>query len=406
MKKFLDKSSNVLSEPGKIQVQMVEGDAVFVEAIDFLNSLPYLKPLEWDDNLALSAMEHVLDIGPKGLLSYQSSDGTEPEERISRYGNYIDALGENIDFGPNDAMGVLISLTLDDGEPDRPHRENLFKTDYQKIGIACGPHKTEYQMCVMDFAYDFVGFSEDNEELSLLHSNNTNDMNNFNLNNVSVNKNKNDLQNLQQKNEIPKNSSNNNNNNNSTLNKNNTNYVPSSQTYTGNNNSNSNLNLNRNNNDMDLFIDNTTTANFSNKKNSNNNINPYENTFGNPNKDSKFAQININSNSNTNEKISSQGNNQSPLVRLSLDEKEFKSFKQNSGEHQNIRDRDKNYNNEGNANINNETDEMAKNVKLINLEKKIVSKLVEVTTKIVYTYEDGSTKEVIEKENHTFRENF
>ena len=134
---------------------MVEGDNVFKEAIQFLKSLPPLKPLQWDINLTRSAQEHVDDIGPKGLLLYQSSDGTEPEDRISKYGNYIESLGENIDFGPNDAMGVIISLTLDDGEEERPHRENLFKQDYQKVGIACGPHKTEFQMCVMDFAFDF-----------------------------------------------------------------------------------------------------------------------------------------------------------------------------------------------------------------------------------------------------------
>ena len=101
---------------------MVEGDNVFKEAIQFLKSLTPLKPLQWDQNLARSAQEHVDDIGPKGLLLYQSSDGTEPEDRISKYGNYVDSLGENIDFGPNDAMGVIISLTLDDGEEERPHR--------------------------------------------------------------------------------------------------------------------------------------------------------------------------------------------------------------------------------------------------------------------------------------------
>ena len=134
---------------------MVEGDAVFVEAISFLKSLPSLPPLTWDDNLCKSAQEHVNDIGPKGLLLYQSSDGTEPEDRIAKYGNYSESLGENIDFGPNDAMGVIVSLTLDDGEEQRPHRENLFKEDYHKVGIACGPHETEFQMCVMDFAFDF-----------------------------------------------------------------------------------------------------------------------------------------------------------------------------------------------------------------------------------------------------------
>jgi hypothetical protein len=135
---------------------MVEGEEVIDEAINFLNGLKSLPPFELDPYLCESAKEHVNDIGPKGLLSYQSSDGTEPEDRIGKYGTYVEALGENIDFGPNDALGVIVSLTLDDGEEDRPHRDNLFKSDYRKVGIACGPHKTEYQMCVMDFAYDFV----------------------------------------------------------------------------------------------------------------------------------------------------------------------------------------------------------------------------------------------------------
>lgn len=135
---------------------MIEDNKVFEEAINFLNSLKPLEPLQWDENLAKSAKEHVDDIGPKGLLLYQSSDGKEPDDRIKKYGSYIDSLGENIDFGPSDAMGIIVSLTLDDGEEERTHRENMFKNDYHKVGIACGPHKTEFYMCVMDFAYDFI----------------------------------------------------------------------------------------------------------------------------------------------------------------------------------------------------------------------------------------------------------
>ena len=157
---------------------MVEGDNVFKEAINFLKSLPPLKPLQWDENLCRSAQEHVDDIGPKGLLLYQSSDGTEPEDRISKYGNYVESLGENIDFGPNDAMGVIISLTLDDGEEERPHRENLFKQDYQKVGIACGPHKTEFQMCVMDFAFENMKREDMMNNSNFANQNNQNNPNN------------------------------------------------------------------------------------------------------------------------------------------------------------------------------------------------------------------------------------
>ena len=61
-------------------------------------------------------------------------------------------------------MGVIVSLTLDDGEEERPHRENMFKCDYQKVGIACGPHKTEFSVCVMDFAYDFIPLKKINND--------------------------------------------------------------------------------------------------------------------------------------------------------------------------------------------------------------------------------------------------
>ena len=177
---------------------MVEGNKVFKEAIDFLKNLSPLEPLHWDENLFKSAKEHVDDIGPKGLLLYQSSDGTEPEDRIAKYGHYIDSLGENIDFGPNDAIGVIVSLTLDDGEEGRPHRENLFKVDYKKVGIACGPHKTEFYMCVMDFASDFIPFNNENNNVKL--NSKKEDHNNYSDNN----KNKDniyDIKNINEENE-------------------------------------------------------------------------------------------------------------------------------------------------------------------------------------------------------------
>ena len=309
LKQYLDIPTNILSEPNKVQIQMVEGIEAFNDAISFLKSIKPLEPLTWDENLAKSAKEHVEDIGPKGLLQYQSSDGTEPEERICKYGTFIDNLGENIDFGPNDEMGVIVSLTLDDGEENRPHRENLFKTDYKKIGIACGVHQTEYQMCVMDFAYDF----------------------------------------------IPKDSNNNNNNN---------------RDY-GNNLSNNpivNLNLDGNN--------------FDEQNRSLQNVNELSLARESPN----------------------VNNNQSPFVKLSLENDDFKNYRNNIDEKKLYNEI---VNQQNNKNINakkneNEFDDLADQVKKINLNKKVVKRNVEVVTKITYVYEDGSTKEVVEKESHVF----
>ena len=296
LKKYLDKNTNILSEPEKIQIQMVEGENVFNEAINFLKNLRPLQPLQWDDCLAQSAQEHVDDIGPKGLLLYQSSDGTEPEDRITKYGTYIESLGENIDFGPNDEIGVIVSLTLDDGEEERPHRDNLFKNDYKKIGIACGPHQTEFQMCVMDLAYEF----------------------------------------------IPKGQNNNMNNN-------------------PNTNMNQNLNMNNNMNQND---------------------------------------VNRNNDMNANQAV-----NHSPYVKLSLDNDDYKNF-QAMDEEAKRRVMMEN-NNTGIAQNNNgvggnEIDQLTQQVKVINSNKKVIKKTVEITTKITYTYEDGSTKEVNEVKSHVF----
>jgi hypothetical protein len=260
---------------------MVEGDNVFKEAINFLKSLPPLKPLQWDENLCRSAQEHVDDIGPKGLLLYQSSDGTEPEDRISKYGNYVESLGENIDFGPNDAMGVIISLTLDDGEEERPHRENLFKQDYQKVGIACGPHKTEFQMCVMDFAFDFQPLNAGNE--------------------VNINMKREDMMN---------------------------------------------------------------NSNFANQNNQNN------------------------------------PNNQSPLVKLSLENDDFKNKEL-------LNQQLVSNPNPGVVQVNqggsNDIDQLIRDTTNVIQNLKVKSKKVEIITKVTYTYEDGSTKVVTQNETHEFK---
>ena len=284
---------------------MVEGDNVFKEAITFLKSLKPLQPLEWDQNLYSSAEEHVNDIGPKGLLLYQSSDGTEPEDRINKYCNY-ETLGENIDFGPNDAMGVIISLTLDDGEEQRPHRENLFKEDYNKVGIACGPHQTEFQMCVMDFAGDYNNTPVGN-------------------NNVIENKNK--------------------------------------------------------NMDIDIKMNKEDMMNNSNFANNNNNLN------------------NINNTKNP--------NNQSPLVKLSLDNEELKN---NLG-NQNLVSNNANINMPQNppnvavvpnGNQNDVDKTLFDTINTMN-SLRVLSKKIEITTNVTYTYEDGSIRTVSQVQNHEYK---
>ena len=257
-------------------------------------------------------------------------------------------------------MGVIISLTLDDGEEDRPHRENLFKPDYQKVGIACGPHKTEYQMCVMDFAYDFEGFHDDPIEFKKNFNNTEKLSPELGLRNVA------DLslhsEKLVDKKASAKNSDNNSNPKES---------AKFLDPLTSTNYSQSTNNKNKTNNSLNNY--------------NNNSNNIYDDTFGNRNlKNNPSLANNMKENIKTQANTNSLNNFQSPLVRLSLDKDDLKNEQKSISE------------------VNADIENLTEIVKNMNTQKRIVSKHVEVTTKIVYTFEDGSTKEVVEKQNHTF----
>ena len=260
-------------------------------------------------------------------------------------------------------MGVIVSLTLDDGDQERPHRDNLFKSDYKKVGIACGSHKTEYQMCVMDFAFDFLAFNnQENEEIE------NENMNKGNINGNIGNNNNNNNNNYSQ----------NTNNSNNNANKNNN--------YNNSNSKNEPVNTNKQivqqsqgqnqkpSNSKQIEESITKVKNEKNEKNEQQQMKKLEQNLLNNNN-----AFNGNKENHTNSQSNNKTNNQSPLVKLSLERDELNHLKD-----------DKN------------NEDLINAVKLLNLEKKIVSKYVEVTHKIVYTYEDGSTKESIETQNHKF----
>jgi len=41
---------------------------------------------------------------------------------------------------------------VDDGVPSRGHRNNIFKPEFNMVGIGCGPHKEFRCITVLDYA--------------------------------------------------------------------------------------------------------------------------------------------------------------------------------------------------------------------------------------------------------------
>ena len=121
---------------------------------------------------------------------------------------------------------------------------------------------------------------------------------------------------------------------------------------------------------------------------------------------SNFANNNMNMNNNINN--NNNPNNQSPLVKLSLDNDDMK----NNLVNQNLNL----VSNNQNVNIpNNDNTGMAPNGNQNDVDKtvfdtinamnntKIISKKVEITTTVTFTYEDGSTRTATQCQNHEYK---
>ena len=115
--------------------------------------LPAMRPSK---GMSKGAMDHVKDIGPKGITGHNGSDGSKPFDRINRYGQWQQTAGENISFGNDEGRAVLIQLIVDDAVANRGHRKNIYKPEFNRVGIACGPHKVYGTMCVQTFAGEYV----------------------------------------------------------------------------------------------------------------------------------------------------------------------------------------------------------------------------------------------------------
>ncbi len=149
-KKYYD--GKVLKLPGEISILTQEGTGAVVEAIRFLRSQQPVPSLRPSRGMSLGAKDHVRDQGASGASGHQGMDGTQPWERVNRYGTWEKTIGENISLGHDKARNIVMTLLIDDGVPNRGHRRNIFNPDFRVIGVACGEHRTHRTICVITFA--------------------------------------------------------------------------------------------------------------------------------------------------------------------------------------------------------------------------------------------------------------
>lgn len=134
----------------------VEGREVLNEAISFLNSIKPRQPLKLAGCLCLAAQDHIKDIGQKGIAQHEGTDGSTPKTRAERYTFSLIDAGENIAYGQSTPRNAVIGWIVNDGVPNRGHRKNIFRADYQYIGIAVGSHTRYKTMYIQEFSLQTI----------------------------------------------------------------------------------------------------------------------------------------------------------------------------------------------------------------------------------------------------------
>ena len=104
-----------LKRPGRTTLRTKEGKKAVEEAIKFLEEQEPRPQLKFSPEMLEASKAHVEDIGPLGLMTHNSSDGSSTKERLNKHGNIISCYGESLSFQCTDAREALCMLLIDDG---------------------------------------------------------------------------------------------------------------------------------------------------------------------------------------------------------------------------------------------------------------------------------------------------
>ena len=142
---------NRLELPGKVPiVGLNEGVAAVDDAIHDLQAISRpLEPLGASDGLSRAAQDLVNEQSRSGAVGHG-----DWQSRIDRYGESgcIPRTTENVSYGYDTARNVVMQLIIDDGSPNRGHREAILNPDLQVTGVACGSHPQYRSMCTITYA--------------------------------------------------------------------------------------------------------------------------------------------------------------------------------------------------------------------------------------------------------------
>lgn len=124
-----------------------EDNSYYRSLIKDLQSQKPLPALQPDETLTRLARDYAISSGKKGFIGHGDFDRRMKKIQCMGW------KGENINYGANDPLDIVVQLLIDNNVPSLGHRKNLLDASYRFIGVGMAPHKSEYRtVCVMDFS--------------------------------------------------------------------------------------------------------------------------------------------------------------------------------------------------------------------------------------------------------------
>ncbi len=134
-----------------VKEKELEDNSYAKSLIEELKYARKINPLKSSAPLEKLARAHAQDMGSKGTVGHNSSNGMTFENRV-RKKIKTGMIAENCDYGSTEPLEIVMSLLIDEGIASLGHRKNILHPGLNYVGIAIEKHKTYGVNCVMDFS--------------------------------------------------------------------------------------------------------------------------------------------------------------------------------------------------------------------------------------------------------------
>jgi hypothetical protein len=120
---------------------------------DLYNSkpLPLIKP---NNSLDRIAQEFATEMASKKASPSHTSPSGKTFQNRMESAKIKKCAGENISWGPDNPVLMLVLLYIDEGVPDMGHRKTLLDPSFVEMGIGVGQYPDKKLMIIQDFACD------------------------------------------------------------------------------------------------------------------------------------------------------------------------------------------------------------------------------------------------------------